>query len=38
VVWAVVAVVALPVIALGIRPVLEKMARRVKRGRVPVAE
>jgi hypothetical protein len=32
VVWAVVAAVALPAIALGIRPVLEKMARRVKRG------
>jgi uncharacterized protein (DUF2062 family) len=33
VVWAVFAVVALPVIALGIRPGLEKMARRVKRGK-----
>ena len=31
VVWVVVAALALPVIALGIRPVLERMARRVKR-------
>jgi len=31
VVWVVVAAVALPAIAMGIRPVLEKMARRVKR-------
>jgi uncharacterized protein (DUF2062 family) len=30
VVWAVFAAVALPAIAMGIRPVLEKMARRVK--------
>ena len=31
VVWAVVAVVGVPVLAMGLRPVLEKMARRVKR-------
>jgi uncharacterized protein (DUF2062 family) len=34
VVWAVVAAAALPVIAWGLRPVLEKMARRAKRGHV----
>jgi uncharacterized protein (DUF2062 family) len=34
VVWAVLAAVALPGIAMGIRPVLEKMARRVKRNAV----
>jgi uncharacterized protein (DUF2062 family) len=34
VVWVVVAAVALPPIAMGIRPVLEKMARRVKRRQV----
>ena len=32
VVWAVFAAVAMPVIAMGIEPVLEKMARRVQRG------
>ena len=34
VVWAVVAVVAVPAIALGIRPVLRHMQERVKRGKV----
>jgi hypothetical protein len=32
-VWAVVAMVALPAIAFGIEPVLRKMAKRVKRGK-----
>jgi uncharacterized protein (DUF2062 family) len=36
VVWVVLAAVALPLIAMGIRPVLEKMARRVKRKAVIV--
>jgi uncharacterized protein (DUF2062 family) len=31
IVWVVVAAVALPAIAMGIKPVLEKMARRMKR-------
>jgi uncharacterized protein (DUF2062 family) len=34
VVWAVVAAVALPAIAMGIEPVLEKMARRVQQRKV----
>jgi uncharacterized protein (DUF2062 family) len=36
VVWVMLAAVALPAIALGIRPLLEKMARRVKRKAVMV--
>jgi hypothetical protein len=31
IVWVVVAAVALPAIAMGVKPVLEKMARRMKR-------
>ena len=34
VVWAAFAAVALPVIAISIRPVLEKMASKMKRGRL----
>ena len=34
IVWAVFAVVALPLLAMGMCPVLEKMAKRIKRGEV----
>jgi uncharacterized protein (DUF2062 family) len=36
VVWVVLAAMAFPLIAMGIRPVLEKMARKVKRSTIPI--